>query len=71
MVILTPSMIAENGKLVQCGTPERQGAATATPPVPDCRPRPQRQGGSVAFVTDCRAENASDRGLSFRLFGKD
>ena len=56
---------------VQCGTPERQGAATATPPVPECRPRPQRQGGSVAFVTDCRAENASDRGLSFRLFGKD
>lgn len=56
---------------VQCGTPERQAAATATPPVPDCRPRPQRQGGSVAFVTDCRAENAGDRGLSVRLFGKD
>ena len=56
---------------LQCGLPERQAAATVTPTVPDCRPRPQRQGGSVAFVTDCRAENAGDNGLSFRLFGKD
>ncbi|WP_426051205.1 hypothetical protein [Brevundimonas sp. SL161] len=56
---------------VQCGTPERQAAAAVTPPAADCRPRPQRQGGSVAFITDCRAENAGDRGLSFRLFGKD
>ena len=56
---------------VRCGTPERQAAAAVTPPAADCRPRPQRQGGSVAFITDCRAENAGDRGLSFRLFGKD
>ena len=62
----------DDGKYpLQCGVPERQAAATVTPTVPDCRPRPQRQGGSVAFVTDCRAENAGDGGLSFRLFGKD
>ncbi|WP_309630080.1 hypothetical protein [Brevundimonas sp.] len=62
----------DDGKYpIECGVPERQAAATVTPTVPDCRPRPQRQGGSVAFVSDCRAENAGDGGLSFRLFGKD
>ncbi len=56
---------------VQCGVPERQAAATVTPTIQDCRPRPQRQGGSVAFVTDCRTDDANEGGLSFRLFGKD
>ena len=56
---------------VQCGTPERQAATTVTPTIPDCRPRAQRQGGSVAFVNDCRTEGADEGGLSFRLGGKD
>lgn len=56
---------------VQCGTPERRTAATVTPTIPDCRPRAERQGGSVAFVTDCRADDAGSRGLSINLFGKD
>ena len=56
---------------VQCGVPERQAAATVTPTIPDCRPRAERQGGSVAFVTDCRADDAGSRGLSINLFGKD
>lgn len=56
---------------VQCGLPERQAAATVTPTVPDCRSRPQRQGGSVAFVTDCRPQGESQGGLSFRLGGQD
>ena len=56
---------------VHCGVPERRAATTVTPTITECRPRPQRQGGSVAFVTDCRAEDADDGGLSFRLFGKD
>ena len=56
---------------VQCGLPERQAAATVTPTVPDCRSRPQRQGGSVAFVTDCRPQGESEGGLSFRLGGRD
>lgn len=57
------------GYAVQCGVPERQAAATVTPRIQDCRPRPQRQGGSVAFVTDCRADDDKSEGLSFRLFG--
>lgn len=62
----------DDGKYpVQCGVPERQTAAVVTPTIPDCRPRPQRQGGSVAFTTECRTENAGNGGLSFRLFGKD
>ena len=56
---------------VQCGVPERRAEAAATAAVPDCRPRPTRQGGSVAFVTDCRSEDAGSRGLSINLFGKD
>ena len=56
---------------VHCGVPERRATAVALAPVPDCRPRPTRQGGAVAFVTECRTENAGDGGLSFRLFGKD
>ncbi len=56
---------------VQCGVPERQSAATVSPTIPDCRPRAQRQGGSVAFVTDCRAESSESRGLSINLFGKN
>lgn len=56
---------------VQCGLPQRQAAATVTPTIPDCRSRPQRQGGSVAFVTDCRADDAGSQGLTINLFGKD
>lgn len=56
---------------VQCGLPERQAAATVTPTIPDCRPRAERQGGSVAFVTDCRPDDARSRGFSINLFGKD
>ena len=56
---------------IQCGLPERRAAATVTPTIPDCRPRAERQGGSVAFVTDCRADDAGSRGLSINLFGKD
>ncbi len=56
---------------VQCGAPERRAAATVTPTIPDCRPRATRQGGSVAFVTDCRDDSAGSEGLSFRLFGRD
>lgn len=54
---------------VQCGVPERQAAATVTPRIQDCRPRAQRQGGSVAFVTDCRADEEGSRGLSINLVG--
>lgn len=55
---------------VQCGTPERQMAAEVSPAIQDCRSRPQRQGGSAAFTTDCRPDSQSDSGgLSFRLFG--
>ncbi len=54
---------------VQCGVPERQSAAVVTPTIPDCRPRAQRQGGSVAFITDCRAEDTGSRGLSINLLG--
>ena len=62
----------DDGKYpLQCGTPERQAAATVTPTIPDCRPRAERQGGSVAFVTDCRPANASDEGLTFRVGGRD
>lgn len=46
-------------------------AEVATLQVPDCRPRPTRQAGSVVLVTDCRTENASDAGLSFQIFRKD
>lgn len=60
----------DDGKYpIQCGTPERRAAATVTPIIPDCRPRAQRQGGSVAFVTDCRADDDSSRGLSINLLG--
>ena len=60
----------DDGKYpIQCGVPERQAAATVTPRIQDCRPRPQRQGGSVAFVTDCRADDESSRGLSINLLG--
>jgi len=62
----------DDGKYpVQCGAPERQSAATVSPTIPDCRPRAQRQGGSVAFVTDCRPEGSESRGLSINLFGKN
>lgn len=60
----------DDGKYpVQCGAPERQAAASVTPRIQDCRSRPQRQGGSVAFVTDCRADDESSRGLSINLLG--
>ncbi|WP_396592713.1 hypothetical protein [Brevundimonas sp. R86498] len=56
---------------VQCGVPERTAAAAPSAQAPDCRPRPTRQGGSVAFVTECRTEGTGENGgLSFRL-GKD
>ena len=54
---------------VQCGVPERQAVATVTPRVQDCRSRPQRQGGSVAFVTDCRGDDEASQGLSINLLG--
>ncbi|WGM31771.1 hypothetical protein [Brevundimonas sp. NIBR11] len=61
----------DDGKYpVQCGAPERRAAASAPPPPTDCRPRATRQGGSVAFVTDCRAEEQSG-GLSINLLGRD
>lgn len=59
----------DGGYAVQCGVPERQAAASVTPRIQDCRSRPQRQGGSVAFVTDCRADDESSRGLSINLLG--
>jgi hypothetical protein len=59
----------DGGYAVRCGVPERQAATTVTPRIQDCRPRPQRQGGSVAFVTDCRADDDKSEGLSFQLFG--
>ena len=62
----------DDGKYpVQCGAPERQAAATVTPTIQDCRSRPQRQGGSVAFVADCRTGDERGGGLSINLFGKD
>jgi hypothetical protein len=59
----------DGGYAVQCGVPERQTAATVSPRIPECRPRAQRQGGSVAFVTDCRADDEGSRGLSINLLG--
>ena len=62
----------DDGKYpIQCGTPERQAAATVTPTIQDCRQRPQRQGSSVAFVSDCRSGDEGGAGLSINLFGKD
>lgn len=62
----------DDGKYpIQCGTPERQVAAAVTPTIQDCRQRPQRQGNSVAFVTDCRTDDDRGAGLSINLFGKD
>lgn len=56
---------------VQCGVPERQAAATVTPTIPDCRPRAQSNGRSVAFVNDCRPDGADQGGLTLRLSGRD
>lgn len=56
---------------VQCGLPERAAAQTVTPRIPECRSRPTRQGGSVAFVTQCEPENGDEGGLKFKLFDKD
>lgn len=58
---------------IRCGVPERPGTVTASVQAPDCRPRPTRQGGALAFGTECRTESRSDNdsGVSFRLFGKD
>ena len=62
----------DDGKYpVQCGVPDRRAAVAVTPTIPDCRPRAQSQGGSVAFVTDCRPDNAEDGGLTFQLGGRD
>jgi hypothetical protein len=63
----TPS--ADGSFPVECREPERR--VTAANPVQDqvCESRPRREGGAVAFVTECRPANASPerRGLSFRL----
>lgn len=67
----TPTPNDNGAYPIQCGVPERRMAATVTPTIQDCRSRPQRQGSSVAFVTDCRTEGANEGGLSLRLFGKD
>lgn len=62
----------DDGKYpVQCGLPERRAEAVVTPTIQDCRSRPTRQGGSVAFVTDCRSQDQEDAGVSFRLGGRD
>lgn len=59
----------DGGYAVRCSVPERQTAAVVTPRIQDCRSRPVRQGGAVAFTTDCRPESDKPEGLSFRLFG--
>ena len=56
---------------VQCGLPERRTAQTVTPRIAACRSRPTRQGGSVAFVTECEQETAETAGLTFRLRDRD
>lgn len=54
---------------VECREPERRVAASN--PVRDqvCESRPRREGGAVAFVTECRpaGEASERRGLSFRI----
>ncbi|CAL1692546.1 hypothetical protein MMB232_02720 [Brevundimonas subvibrioides] len=56
---------------VQCGLPERRTAQAVTPRIAECRSRPTRQGGSVAFVTECEPEAGETRGLTFRLGDRD
>ena len=56
---------------VQCGLPERRTAQTVTPRIAECRSRPTRQGGSVAFVTECEPEAGETRGLTFRVGDRD
>jgi len=56
---------------VRCGVPERAATPTVTPRIADCRSRPIRQDGSVAFVTDCRPEGSNAGGLAIRLGGRD
>ncbi len=56
---------------VQCGLPERAAARTVTPRIADCRTRPTRQGGAVAFVTECEPEEDEARGLTFKLGRED
>jgi hypothetical protein len=54
---------------VECREPERRVAASN--PIQDqvCESRPRREGGAVAFVTECRpaGEASERRGLSFRI----
>ncbi len=54
---------------VQCGVPERRLAQAPVPRIPDCRSRPTRAGGAVAFTTEC--DDTEEDGLSFTLFGDD
>jgi hypothetical protein len=54
---------------VECREPERRVASNN--PIQDqvCESRPRREGGAVAFVTECRpaGETSERRGLSFRI----
>lgn len=54
---------------VECREPERRVASAN--PIQDqvCESRPRREGGAVAFVTECRpaGETSERRGLSFRI----
>lgn len=63
----TPS--ADGSFPVECREPERRVAAANKVQDQVCESRPRREGGAVAFVTECRPAGATSerRGLSFRL----
>ncbi len=63
----TPS--ADGSFPVECREPERRIAAANTVQDQVCESRPRREGGAVAFVTECRPAGASSEreGLRFRL----
>lgn len=63
----TPS--ADGSFPVECREPERRVAAANTVQDQVCESRPRREGGAVAFVTECRPAGASSerQGLRFRL----
>lgn len=63
----TPS--ADGSFPVECREPERRVAAANTVQDQVCESRPRREGGGVAFVTECRPAGASAerQGLRLRL----
>lgn len=63
----TPS--ADGSFPVECREPERRVASANTVQDQVCESRPRREGGAVAFVTECRPASASSerQGLRFRL----